>query len=153
MKGSAQRSGMTLVEVLLAVVLVSIAAALVYHGGFYSYRTLMRSRARLDAQGVAFDRLWELFNMPFEDLPSAAVTGTESTPDYGALSTNGMVRFAVRPETNAPINWIEYWEVSVQVWAASNSPLFSVLNDDGSVQAAYSRPLADYTLLRYRGER
>jgi type II secretory pathway pseudopilin PulG len=53
---------MTLVEVLVAVVLVSVAGVLVYQGGFSSYKTLMRSRLRLEAQGVAFDKLWSVFN-------------------------------------------------------------------------------------------
>lgn len=147
------KAGMTLVEVLMAVVLVSVAATLVYHGGFYSYRTLMRGRARLEAQGIAFDRLWELFNMPFEDLPASAVAGTAATPVDGVFEGAGLVQFAVLPETNAPLNWIEYWEVTVQVWAPSNSPLFSVIEDDGTIQAVYSRPLAEYTVLRYRGDR
>jgi prepilin-type N-terminal cleavage/methylation domain-containing protein len=145
--------GMTLVEILLAVVLVSVAATLVYNGGFYSYKILMRSRLRLEAQGIAFDRLWELFNLPFEDLPTAAVSGTETPPTGGAFPPGGLVRFAVLPETNAPLNWIEYWEITVQVWAPSNSPLFAVILSNGTVQATSPDPLAAYTVLRYRGER
>lgn len=147
------RAGMTLVEVLIAVVLVSVAAALVYNGGFYSYRVLMRSRARLEAQGIAFDKLWQLFNMPLETFPDTALIGSEPTPAAGAFSTNGLVRFAVMPETNAPLNDIEYWEISVQVWAPSSSVLFSVINTNGTVQASSPYPLAEYTVLRYRGER
>jgi hypothetical protein len=144
---------MTLVEVMVSVVLVSVAAALVYNGGYFSYKILMRSRMRLEAQGVAFDKLWHLFNMPFEDLPSVAVSGSEAPPADGAFPEDGLVRYAVIPETNAPLNWIEWWEVTVQVWAPSNSIVFSVMNADGSVQVAYPYPLAEYTLIRYRGER
>ncbi|MGE4489550.1 MAG: type II secretion system protein J [Kiritimatiellales bacterium] len=147
------RTGMTLVEVMIAVVLVSIAAVLVYQGGFYSYKTLMRARMRLEAQGIAFDKLWQLFNMPFENLPGSAEVHTEATPAGGAFPNGGLIRYAVIPETNAPLSWIEYWEVTVQVWAPSNSALFNVMNDDGSVRAAFQHPLADYTVLRYRGER
>ena len=153
MRTQQNRAGMTLVEVLIAVVLVSVAATLVYNGGYYSYKILMRSRARLEAQGVAFDRLWSLFNMPFKDLPDSALIWTEAPPAGGAFPADGLVRCAVLPETNAPLNWIEYWEVTVQVWAPSNSVLFTVMNDDGSVQVTYPDPLAEYTLLRYRGER
>lgn len=147
------KAGMTLVEVLIAVVLVSVAAALVYQGGFSSYRILMRSRLRLEAQGVAFDKLWSLFNMPLDSLPNVALVGTESPPDGGAFSGNGWVRYAVLPETNVPLSRIEYWEISVQVWPASNDVLFTVLDDDGTVMATSPHPLAEYTVLRYRGSR
>lgn len=69
------------------------------------------------------------------------------------FSTNGIVQFAVMPETQAPLNWIEYWEIRVQVWPQPGNPLFSVLDSDGTVTAEFTEPLADYTLLRYRGER
>lgn len=147
------RAGMTLVEVLLAVVLVGVAATLIYNGGYYSYKIMMRSRVRLEAQGVAFDKLWSLFNMPFADLPSVAVIGSEAPPSGGSFPSNGLVRFAVLPETNAPVSWIEYWQITVQVWAPSNSVLFTVMNTNGTVRAPYPVPLAEYTMLRYRGER
>ena len=148
-----RKSGMTLVEVLIAVVLVGVCATVIYNGGFYSYKAMMRSRARLEAQGIAFDKLWTLFNMPFNDLPSLSVSGDEPTPEESVFSTNGLVQFAVMPETEAPLNWIEYWEVRVQVWAPVDSALFSVITSDGTVAVTFPDPLVDYTLLRYRGER
>jgi Tfp pilus assembly protein PilV len=144
---------MTLVEVLVAVVLICVAATLVYNGGFYSYRILMRSRARLEAQGIAFDKLWSLFNMPYKNLPSTALSGVEPVPSMGAFPTNGIIRFAVLPETNAPLDRTDYYEITVQVWAPSNSILFTAMNDNGSVRAAYQDPLVQYTVLRYGGER
>jgi prepilin-type N-terminal cleavage/methylation domain-containing protein len=147
------KSGMTLVEVLIAVVLVSLAATLVYTGGLSSYKILLQSRARLEAQGIAMDKLWQLFNMPTDHLPSAAVISTEPTPDGGAFSAEGLVRFAVLPETNAPLSRIDYWEIAVQVWAPSNSPLFTVMNDDGSVRAVSPTPAAEYSVLRFPGDR
>jgi prepilin-type N-terminal cleavage/methylation domain-containing protein len=147
------KAGLTLVEVLIAVVLVGTCSVIIYNGGLYSYKSMMRSRARLEAQGVAFDKLWQLFNMSFEDLPSVSVSGVEATPERTIFSTNGIVQFAVMPETNAPLNWIEYWEIRVQVWPQPASPLFSVMDANGTVTAEYTEPLADYTLLRYRGER
>lgn len=153
MRRTGNRAGMTLVEVLIAVVLVCVAATLVYEGGLYSYRILMRSRARLEAQGIAFDKLWTLFNTPLDRLPSIAVTGSEPTPSGGSFPEGGLVRFAVLPETNAPLSSIEYWEIKVQVWAPSNSILFTVMNDDGTVRATYPDPLAEYTVLRYTGDR
>ena len=153
MCGLRGKSGMTLVEVLIAVVLVSVTATLVYHGGFYSYRILMRSKMRLEAQGVAFDKLWQLFNMPLDSLPDMAVSGSEPTPEGGTFSTNGLVRFYVLPETNAPASRIDYWTVAVQVWPPSNSVLFTVTDDDGTVQAVDTEPLVEYTVLRYPGDR
>lgn len=152
-RGMASRSGMTLVEVLVAVLLVVSAAALVYQGGFYSYRTLMRSRFRLEAQGIAFDTLWALLHTPYQDLPSTAQIGERPTPAGGLLSTNGLVRFRVAPETNPPLSQIDYWEITVQVWAPSNHVLFAIMNPDGTVRATDPAPLAEYTVLRYRGER
>ncbi len=155
-KKKRSRAGMTLVEVLIAVVLVSVAATLVYNGGFYSYKTLMRSRARLEAQGIAFDKLWQLFNVPLKELNAradVAVSDSEPTPDGGAFSTNGLVRFFVQPETNTPLSRIDYWTITVQVWAQSNSILFSIMNDDGTVREVYPNPLVEYTVLRYPGDR
>lgn len=147
------KAGMTLVEVLIAVVLVGAAAALVYTGGLNSYRMLMRSRLKLEAQGIAMDKLWQLFNGPERALPSVALFGSEPPPAGGVFPADGQVRFAVMPETAPPINRVDYWTITVQVWAPSNSILFSVMNSDGTVRATYPNPLAEYTVLRYRGER
>ena len=153
MRRAVNRAGMTLVEVLIALVLVSAAAAVVYQSIFYSYKTMMRSRMRLDAQGVAFDKLWGLFNTKYEDLPTTAISAEEATPAESVFSTNGTVWFAFLPETNAPVARIDYWYVVVQVWAPSNSPLFSVLNTNGTVIAEYPDPLVEYRVIRYRGDR
>lgn len=147
------RAGMTVIEVLLAVMLVGATAAAVYGGGFSAYKAMMRSRARLEAQGIASDQLWFLFNTPYEDLPSISISGQLQTPEQSFFSTNGLVRYAVMPESNDPIHRIDYWEVRVQVWAPRNSPLFAVLDSDGSLVADYPDPLVDYSVLRYRGER
>lgn len=144
---------MTLVEVLIAVVLVGATASAIYGGGFYSYKALMRSRARLEAQGIAFDRLWYIFNMPYEDLPSLSVSDELPTHEDTFFSTNGLVRYAIVPETDDPVSRIDYWEVRVQVWAQQDSPLFAVIAKDGSVIAEYPDPLVDYSVLRYRGKR
>jgi len=150
-----EKAGMTLVEVLMAVVLISIAATLVYSGGLASYKMLMRSRMRLEAQGIAFDKLWQLFNLPLNAImiSSQMPPLVEPTPAGGAFPDGGLIRSVVLPETNAPLDRIDYWEIIVQVFAPSNSLLFSVMNDDGTVQAAYSEPLAEYRILRYPGER
>ncbi|MDK2857458.1 MAG: type pilus assembly protein PilE [Verrucomicrobiota bacterium] len=148
------RAGVTLVEVLISVVLVSVAAVLVYQGMFYSYKVLARARARLEAQGIAFDKLWILFNMDFKDLPGTAFSsGPDPTPENSIFSTNGVVRYSILPETHEPLHWIDYWEIRVQVWPPAAGPLFSVLDSDGSVLKEYPRPLADYRVYRYRGDR
>jgi hypothetical protein len=146
---------MTLVEVLIAVVLVSVAASLVYNGGFSSYKVMMRSRARLEAQGIAFDKLWSLFNMPYDDIRVMGLNPAllEPTPVEGSFPAGGVIRSAVLPETNSPLLQIDYYEITVEVWAPSNSPLFAVMNDDGTVQVVYPEPLAEYTVLRYPGGR
>ncbi len=148
-----RKSGMTLVEVLIAVVLAGVCASVVYNGGFYSYKVMMRSRARLEAQGIAFDKTWELFNMSYGDLPSTSTLGSEATDEDSVFSTQGRVQWAVMPEVNPPLNRIDYWMIQVQVWAPTDSVLFSVMNSDGSVAAEFPHPLAEYTVLRYRGER
>jgi len=153
MRRTDNRVGMTLVEVLIALVLVSAAAAVVYQSIFYSYKTMMRSRMRLDAHGVAFDKLWEIFNTKYQDLPVMPTSDDEATPAESVFSTNGTVWFALLPETNAPVNRIDYWEMIVQVWAPSNSPLFSVLDTNGTVVAEYPDPLVEYRVIRDRGDR
>jgi prepilin-type N-terminal cleavage/methylation domain-containing protein len=150
MRKTGSKAGMTLVEVLIAVVLVSVAASLIYNGGFYSYKILMRSRMRLEAQGIAFDKLWELFNTPkYNDLIKlAGKVVYEPTPTEGAFPVGGTVKSLVvtPPSTN-------YCEIIVNVYAPSNNGLFSVMNDDGTVRAAYTNSLAEYRILRYVGDR
>jgi len=143
------------VEVLIALVLVSAAAAVVYQSIFYSYKTMMRSRMRLDAQGIAMDELWEVFNWKYQDLPTGS-DGYETnhpTPVSSVFSTDGIVKCWVWPEVNDPVSRIDYWEMIVQVWAPSNSPLFSVLDTNGTVIAEYPDPLVEYRVIRYRGDR
>lgn len=148
-----RKSGMTLVEVMVAVMLVATTAAAIYGGGFYCYKVMMRSRARLEAQGIAFDQLWIVFNMPYESLPNVAQTGSVQTPEESVFSTNGLVRFAIIPETEDPVSRIDYWQIQVQVWAPAGSPLFAVIDSDGTVVAEYPDPIVDYSILRYRGRR
>jgi hypothetical protein len=64
-----------------------------------------------------------------------------------------MVECWVTPELNDPVSRFDYWEVIVQVWAPSNSPLFTVTDTDGTVISEYPRPLAVYQTWRYRGDR
>jgi Tfp pilus assembly protein PilV len=143
---------MTLVEVLISVVLMAAAAAIIYEGIFYSYKTVMRSRARLDAQGIAFDKIMEIYNQRTDMIRNwGGWTGAviTSTPPNSVFSTNGSVQWAVVPETNPPAAQIDYWTITVRVWAPSNSPLFSVVATNGTVTAAYLHPLAEYMVLRY----
>ena len=108
------KAGMTLVEVLMSVLLVGAGAAFIYEGSMYSYKTLMRSRARLSAQGIAFDKLWGLYNLQStEELMAEEEKGfqSESTPLSSVFSTNGQVRWVVHaPGTN-------YWNIWVRVYA------------------------------------
>lgn len=161
MKNNNFKTGMTLVELLIAVVLTAVAATMIYCGVFYSYKTVMRSRARLDAQGIAFDQLWFIYNQSLDTIMEyAQITENNGgnptcvpTPPNSIFSTNGIVRWAVLKETNPPILYVDYWTIQVQVWAPVDSPLFSVMATNGTVTAAYNSPLAEYKVLRYRSDR
>jgi len=147
------RAGFTLVEVLVAVVLVATAAAAVYQGLLYSYKGMMRSRARLEAQGIAYDILWGKFNTSYKDLPLTPPPAESwATPEKSIFSTNGIVNYFILPQV-ATNGLVERWEMVVQVWAPSNSVLFSVVDESGTVLAEYSEPLAEYEVIRYRGDR
>lgn len=152
------KSGMTMIEVLISVALAAVAVSIIYAGIFYSYKTVMRSRARLDAQGLAFDKLWEIYNQSLDTiiemaLPSYDEPTSSPTPANSVFSTNGTIQWAVMPEVEPPVLRVDYWEIQVQVWAPANSPLFSVISTNGTVTAAYDRPLAEYKIWRYRGDR
>jgi prepilin-type N-terminal cleavage/methylation domain-containing protein len=140
------KSGITLVEVMISVFLVAVAAAIIYTEMIVSYRILMRSRARLEAQGLAFDVLWENYNMPFDELKtfSTSVVQVVSTPDSSLLSTNGYVKRIIRPENEMPTTpeKIQYWDIFVEVWPGFGSPLQIGTNS-----------LASCRIRRYRGER
>ena len=138
MRKRKSKAGMTLVEVMIAMFLVSIAAIIVYTEMLMAYRILMRSRARLEAQSIAFDYLWEIYNtnnMPdiserFYSIP---------TPAWSILSTDGRVDCHIVAE---PVSPPRYWEIVVTVWPPTNTLLQIGTN-----------PLARAALWRWRGER
>lgn len=145
MRSTKSRTGFTLVEVMIAMFLVSVAAIIVYTEMLLSYRILARSRARLEAQSIAFDRIWEAYNAPLSSMPTISTNyPSRSTPVWSLMATGGVVDCFVFAETNAPVlpDPVWYWDIVVQVWAPSNSLLQVGTN-----------PLARYVVRRYRGER
>ena len=139
------RAGVTLVEVMIAMFLVSIAAIIVYTEMILSYRILMRSRGRLEAQSIAFDNLWSIYNIPLENMPVISETlYSLPTPEWSVMSTNGWVDCQILAETNAPVlpDPVWYWDIFVTVWPPTNSSLQVGTN-----------PLARAVVRRYRGER
>lgn len=146
MNNRASKSGMTLVEVMVSVFLVAVAAAIVYTEMIVSYRILMRSRAKLEAQSMAFDLIWETYNMPFAELETYSISDISliTTPEHSVLSTNGFVKLIIRPENEMPLTpeLINYWDIFVEVWPEEGSPLQVGTNS-----------LAEYSIRRYRGER
>ena len=145
MKNRNSKTGITLVEVMIAMFLVSVAAIIVYTEMILSYRILSRSRARLEAQSIAFDNVWRIYNMSLGSMPTISTNyPPEPTPSWSLMSTGGVVECMVLAETNAPVlpDPVWYWDIVVQVWAPSNSLLQMGTN-----------PLARYAIRRYRGER
>ncbi|MCU0856802.1 MAG: prepilin-type N-terminal cleavage/methylation domain-containing protein [Pontiellaceae bacterium] len=145
MKKNRQNAGVTLVEVMMAMFLVSIAAIIIYTEMMLSYRILMRSRARLEAQSIAFDRLWEIYNRPLDDMPIITTNfPPEPTPAWSSMSTGGVVDCLIFSETNAPVlpDPVHYWDITVTVWPPTNTML--EIGD---------QPLASYAVRRYRGVR
>jgi len=134
------KAGLTLVEVLIAMFLVSVAAVIVYTEMLLAYRILMRSRARLEAQSVAFDHLWTLYNTLQADMPVVStVRPPAPTPSDSMFSTSGIVDARIivsnQPSVSAPV---VHWDITVRVWAPTNSPLQMGTN-----------PLAYYAIRRY----
>lgn len=148
MKNKTSRLGMTLVEVMVSIFLVAAAAAIIYTEMIVSYRVLMRSRAKLEAQSLAFDTLWEAYNMSWDELKSdySVYPGPiyTATPEHSLLSSNGVIKLIVRPENDIPTapELINYWDMFVEVWPEQGSPLQVGTN-----------ALASYTIRRYQGER
>jgi len=139
---------MTLVEVMVSVFLVAVAAAIIYTEMVVSYRILMRSRAKLEAQSIAFDAIWEAYNKSWTELktsysiyPGPEITRTSA---QSILSTNGYIKVIIRPENDQPTapELINYWDMFVQVWPGEDSPLQVGTN-----------ALASYQIRRYQGER
>lgn len=133
-------------EVMISVFLVSVAAIIIYTEMIVSYRILMRSRAKLEAQNLAFNILWENYNMTLSALQtySTSVVQVVSTPADSVLSSSGYIKRIIRPENELPFapETIQYWDIFVEVWPGSGSPLQVGTNS-----------LASYRIRRYRGER
>jgi prepilin-type N-terminal cleavage/methylation domain-containing protein len=143
MKKNNSRTGMTLVEVLIAMSLVSVAAVIVYTEMLLSYRILMRTRARMEAQTLAFDHLWTYYNnTKIANLPStyAGVPETNGpTPEWSVMSSNGLweiivIPSGINPLNSQPTNWV----MVATVWPPTNSLLRIGTN-----------PLARTTITRY----
>jgi prepilin-type N-terminal cleavage/methylation domain-containing protein len=145
MRRKNSRTGFTLVEVMIAMFLVSIAAIIVYTEMLLAYRILMRSRARLEAQSIAFDNLWEIYNTPLDSMPVVSETRySRSTPEWSVFGSEGWVDCHILAETNPPVlpDPVWYWEIVVTVWPPTNSLLQIGTN-----------PMARVAIWRYRGER
>jgi hypothetical protein len=130
---------------MVSVFLVAVAAAIVYSEILLAYRTLMRSRAKLEAQTLAFDTLWATYNLPsYSDLPSVSEIQSQATPQQSIFGDTGVIEMAIIPEIDMPLTpeLIQYWDLLVQVWPAEGSPL-----------QIGEEPLARYAVRRYRGER
>lgn len=138
LKKKKSRAGFTLVEVLIAMFLVSIAAIIIYTEMLISYRILMRSRARLEAQSIAFDNLWEVYNRP-DPVKISGELYSRPTPEWSLMSTNGWVECHVLAEQ---VVTPRYWEICVTVWPPTNSSLQIGTN-----------PLARAAVWRWDGER
>lgn len=138
MKNKKSRTGFTLVEVLIAMFLVSIAAIIVYTEMLLSYRILMRSRARLEAQSIAFDNLWEVYNRT-DPVKISGQLYSKPTPEWSLMSTNGWVECHILAEQ---VVSPRYWEIWVTVWPPTNSSLQIGAN-----------PLARAAVWRWDGER
>lgn len=127
MQKNNSRRGVTLVEVMIATALVCVAAIIVYTEMLLAYRTLMRSRARIEAQSIAFDRVWTYYNnTKITRLPTLAQNVPEAsgpTPQWSLLSTNGWVDLSVIPDAADTNNFIPSWQLIVTVWPPSNSLL------------------------------
>jgi len=138
MRKRKSRAGMTLVEVMIAMFLVSIAAIIVYTEMLMAYRILMRSRARLEAQSIAFDYLWEIYNT--NNMPDISEQlYSIPTPEWSVLSSNGWINCHILADTNIPPR---YWEISVTVWPPTNT-----------LMQIGTNPLARAALWRWRGSR
>ncbi|MGE4489555.1 MAG: type II secretion system protein J [Kiritimatiellales bacterium] len=145
MRRTDRRAGLTLVEVMIAVVLIGVAATIVYTEMLMAYRILMRSRARLEAQSIAFDYLWQVYNTPMDNLPRISQQyDPVPTPEWSIMSTNGWILCSILAETNWPVlpNPVSSWEIVVTVWPPTNTPLQVGTN-----------PLARAAVWRSRGER
>jgi prepilin-type N-terminal cleavage/methylation domain-containing protein len=133
------KAGVTLVEILIAMFLVSVAAVIVYTEMLQSYRILARSRARLEAQNIAFDYLWGVYNLPQESLTNMATLSwmREATPASCIMYTNGIINCDI--DVSNVSAKVLFWDISVQVWVPTNNPLQIGTN-----------ALAKYSVRRYR---
>lgn len=144
MKNRTSKLGMTLVEVMVSIFLVAAAAAIIYTEMIVSYRVLMRSRAKLEAQSLAFDAIWETYNLPVAALGGISSLQLLPAPTDSLLTTNGFVKLVIRPENEMPLTpeLVNFWDIFVEVWPEEGSPLQVGTN-----------ALAEYSIRRYRGER
>jgi len=141
------------VEVMISVVLVAAAAAIIYTEMIVSYRILMRSRAKLEANSFAFDTLWEAYNKSWTELKSDyrvyPVPEIIRTPADSVLSTNGYITLIIRPENDNPTapEEIAYWDMIATVWPSEPD---ETGNRGLQIGTNY---LARYSIRRFQGER
>jgi len=127
-----QQQGFTLVEVLIAIAVIAAAVLVVYGEMMQSYRFLYQARGRMEAQSIAFDRLWEVYNWDYTLLGNSQVIST-STSTNSMFGTNGVIRVGI---VSQPL----YSDVTVQVWGLST-------------HAITTNALVEYSMRRYSGGR
>ena len=144
-------------EVMISVFLVAAAAAIIYTEMIVSYRILMRSRAKLEANSFAFDTLWEAYNMSWDELkrdyaiyPGAKII---RTPADSVLSTNGYISLVIRPDNDLPTapEDIQYWDMYVTVWPADPNKMYE--RESRSSLQIGTNHLARYSIRRFMGDR
>jgi prepilin-type N-terminal cleavage/methylation domain-containing protein len=96
-----RKSGYTLVEALIAIAI--LAGAL---GGIYTSIVTLKlmtnaAHNHIEAQGIAFDEAWEVFNMPYHDLVNYSSPNTRAVESNSCLySLGGTLRTAVLSVSN-----------------------------------------------------
>lgn len=115
----AAAEGFTLVEVVIAAAVAGLAAMILYGSIQLGYFMIVSAQQRLDAQALAVDKAWEVFN----SYDFGAVTMATSLPPIAidansALPTNSEIWVAIFPNvsTSAPYKW----DVEVRVKRTRN---------------------------------
>lgn len=94
-------AGFTLVEVMVAMVVVAFIVSAVYIAMIQANSMLKTARYRAEAGQLAFDETWAIFNLNYEILQNLPAVTTRAVPTNSLLyPIGGTIRTGVVPVSN-----------------------------------------------------
>lgn len=112
--GSPKPRGFTLVEAVVASAVLALALAALYGAMAAGRGMSFNARQRLDAEALALDKVFEVFNTTdFKSIRVATNLAVQAVPPSSILAASSEIRVGIFPNTGTPSPF--KWDIEVRV--------------------------------------